>query len=95
MTTRTTRFGGSMVALATPFKDLKKQIQDAMRDGFKMNGYADQAKIDQFLAAFTADEMIGAGHFDVPTVAGWFGGRKTMKRRVYLLCKLSEVGQNK
>jgi hypothetical protein len=30
-----------------------KQIQDAMRDGFKMNGYADQAKIQQFVGAFT------------------------------------------
>jgi hypothetical protein len=30
-----------------------KQIKDAMRDGFKMNGYTDQAKIDQFLSAFT------------------------------------------
>lgn len=35
-------------------RDLElKQIRDALRDGFKMNGYTDTAKIDQFLGAFT------------------------------------------
>lgn len=35
-------------------RDLEvKQIKDAMRDGFKMNGYTDAAKIEQFLGAFT------------------------------------------
>jgi len=35
-------------------RDLEvKQIRDALRDGFKMNGYADTAKIDLFLGAFT------------------------------------------
>jgi hypothetical protein len=35
-------------------RDLElKQIRDALRDGFAMNGYTDRAKIDQFLNAFT------------------------------------------
>src|SRR6476469_5388475 len=35
-------------------RDLEvKQIKDAMREGFKMNGYADAAKIEQLLGAFT------------------------------------------
>jgi hypothetical protein len=35
-------------------RDLEaKKIQDALRDGFTMNGYTDAAKIDRFLGAFT------------------------------------------
>ena len=46
-------------------RDLElKQIRDALRDGFAMNGYTDRAKIDQFLGAFTKPRPREDAHHD-------------------------------
>lgn len=34
-----------------------KKIQNALRDAFKLNGYSDSAKIEQFVGAFNKEEV--------------------------------------